>query len=296
MEELKKIIFFLCVCPLFLMITAISSYSQINEKKVDLKISGGLSYLTVGDWNTSNQGWLNSGKDLSDFTGGSISGEYKTLHWGLEVAGDFLFDLSSQLAASLGIGYIWINEGRDSSKIMATNDSITSINTHETKISAVPLTAGIHYFMPVSSEAKVSLSAGVGYYFAKFFDDYRLEDDTGYWFTRNPDTKSNGLGFHGGIGFEYSISQNLAIVVEGYGRYAKIGGFEGTEFVANSQNWSDSREGILYYYEVDRETGWYPVVQLGETAPSGDNVRDVREAKVDFSGFTVRIGLKFKLF
>jgi hypothetical protein len=277
------------------MITVHSVYSQTNEKKVGLKISSGPSYLTIGDKNTSNQGWLDSGRDLSDLTGGSISGEYKTLHWGWEFAGDLMFELSSQFAASLGIEYIWINEGRDSSNITVISDGITTMNTHDTKISAVPLTAGIHYFFPVSSMAKVSLNAGVGYYFAKYVNDYRLENDVGYWFTRSPDTKGNGLGIQGGIGLEYSISENVAIVLEGFGRYAKISGFEGTESVANSTGWSDSREGTLYYYEVDRGTGWYPVVQLWETAPSGENVRAVREAEVDFSGFTVKIGLKFKL-
>lgn len=296
MKDARKSTLFLSLCSIILIMTAISAYPDTAKKNLDLKLSGGLSYLTVGDWNLSSQGWNDSGRDLRKLTGDKMSGEYQMLHWGSEIAGDLVFNLSSRFAASIGIGYIWINEGGDSSYIKVTNDGITTTHTHDTKISAVPVTAGILYFLPLSSKAKVSLGAGAGYYFAKLTDGYRLEDDTGYWFTRSPDTKSCGLGFHGSIGLEYSVSQSVAILIEGYGRYAKISGFEGTENVANSLNWSDSSKGTLYYYEVDRGTGWYPVVILKETVPSGSNVRDVREAKVDFSGFTIRIGLKIRLY
>jgi hypothetical protein len=59
---------------------------------------------------------------------------------------------------------------------------------------------------------------------------------------------------------------------------------------------SVSTDGTLYQYQADRGYGWYPVVMMSKTNPSGENVRNEREAEVDFSGFTLRFGLKIKLF
>jgi hypothetical protein len=196
----------------------------------------------------------------------------------------------------IGSGYIWISEGVDSSLIKETTGSVTTTHTHDTEISAIPLTASIYYFLPVSSKTKVSLSVGTGYYFTKLIDQYRLENDMGYWFTRSPNASSSGLGFHGGLGLELSVSRGVAIILEGFGRHAKIKGFEGTEDVADSADLSVSTKGTLYQYQADRGYGWYPVVMLSGAAPSGDNVRNGREAEVDFSGFTMRIGLKIKLY
>jgi hypothetical protein len=59
---------------------------------------------------------------------------------------------------------------------------------------------------------------------------------------------------------------------------------------------SDSRKGGLYYYELDTPYGWLPYIEISSGVPGGANKRNVRKATVDFSGFTVRIGVKIRLF
>jgi hypothetical protein len=86
-------------------------------------------------------------------------------------------------------------------------------------------------------------------------------------------------------------------VIEGYGRYAKIRGFEGTSKQYDSNNWSDSTEGKYYYFERFISTQeWLPLTSFDTEPPGGEDIRNVRDFEIDFSGFTIRVGLKIKLF
>ena len=95
------------------------------------------------------------------------------------------------------------------------------------------------------------------------------------------------MGFHGGVGLEIMLSNNIAFLLEGTGRYAKIKPFEGTEkYVELGAD--DTTEGILFYLEgVD-----YPVLFIRPEKPRG--YREAREAEVDFSGFGIVAGLKLR--
>ena len=156
---------------------------------------------------------------------------------------------------------------------------------------------GICYFLPVSSKSRISLIAGADYYFSSFSSSGYRENDTPYWINSDSTGSGGDVGFHGGIGLEYSISNNIAIVIGGFGRYAKISGFEGTRDQNDSNGWSDSTEGKHYYFEQVVSTGeWISLTSFGTVPPSGENVRNVRDFEIDFSGFTVRVGLKITLF
>jgi hypothetical protein len=96
------------------------------------------------------------------------------------------------------------------------------------------------------------------------------------------------------VGFELNLVSHIVFVLEGQGRYAKIGGFKGDkENKIHSPPMESSVKGKLYYFEWFPWTyKWYPMIDLSDEEPSGDKIRSVREAKVDFSGFTFRAGIK----
>ncbi|MFC2166035.1 hypothetical protein ACFLT2_13695, partial [Acidobacteriota bacterium] len=173
----------------------------------------------------------------------------------------------------------------------------TGSSTTNLKAKAIPVSVGVYYFLPVSSKSRFSLGAGVDYYFTSFCRDARRENTSPYWIETNFTGSGDNFGFHGGIGFEYSVSKNIAIIIEGFGRYAKISGFEGTRTRADSNNISDSFEGK--YYALERfvwSSEWLTRAAINSEPPSGADVRNVRDNEIDFSGFTIRIGLKIRLF
>jgi hypothetical protein len=139
----------------------------------------------------------------------------------------------------------------------------------------------------------VVFNVGGGLYFAKYSYNFRIEANGG-WAELNQETNASGLGFHGGIGLEFNLAPNIAFVIEGQGRYAKFGGFEGTCESSGDIEDSGKFEGTLYYYEWREEGKIYPTVFVSSQRPPGSVFSNVREAKVDFSGFTLMAGIKIK--
>ncbi|UCE43162.1 MAG: outer membrane beta-barrel protein [Candidatus Aminicenantes bacterium] len=206
-----------------------------------------------------------------------------------------LFNLSSRFALSGGVGYI---TGKYSAMRTGKNQEglTTARSGINQKAKAVPVTLGIYYYLPVSSKSRVYINAGAGYYFARFSSSSYRENDTPY----KMDTDTTGSGgdvcFHGGSGFEYHLAENVAIVIEGFGRYAKISGFKGTRNQSDSNNWSDSLDATHYHYAQYAWTEeWLPRTGFGTEPPSGENIRNVRDYETDFTGYTLKLGLKIKL-
>jgi hypothetical protein len=262
---------------LFFMMFSIIDYADAtSEKKFELKISGGISYLAGTDFDPN------------------AASEKNSLDWGKEISGEILFHLS-RIALCGGVGYI--NGKSSSESVTSEGGAVTATSTSNLDAKAIPLTLGIYYFLPVSSKSQIFLHAGAGYYFVSFERDSRRENDTPYWIEVDLKGNDGDFGFHGGIGFEYAISENIIFVIEGAGRYAKIKGYEGTRNRNDSNGWSDSTTGEFYTLErFLGEQGWQKRTNVFTEKPSGDDVRNVRTPLIDFSGFTVRIGIKLRLF
>ncbi len=269
--------------------------STTSEKKFELKISGGIGYLSGTDYEEVSDGWNHLNRISTEAAGGIFTSEHNSFDWGLEMEGEIVFNLSPRFAISGGLGYI--TEEYSNKRMSSFEGVTTGSSAIDFKAKAVPVTIGIRYFLPISSKSQFSLNAGVGYYFASFSSSSYRENNTPY----RQDTDSNGsggdFGFHGGIGFEYSVSKNVAIIIEGFGRYATISGFDGTRNQSDTNNVSSSVEGkYLTHERLVWTNEWLTRVSIGSEPPSGDDVRDVRDYEIDFSGFTIRIGLKIKLF
>ncbi len=288
-RDIKIFIF----CLLFFVVVAVKVYPEGKKAKIDFKISGGLSYLQLGDWNAHLTGWNDSRRKDVEAEGGKVISENQPLHWSLEMEGEFIYSLSSRFAVGLGTGYI---HGKVDDSAETLTDSITVLNFNNFKVSAIPLKTKAYYVLNVSPKARISLGGGVGYYFARLNQHYRREPGTGYWIETDMTGKCSGFGAEGSISFEYAVKSSLSVFIEGLGRYARISGVTGTRERHDSNNWSDSIEGSYYALDRERSGEWYPVVNIATEAPSEEGTRNVRDAILDFSGFTIRAGLKIRLF
>jgi hypothetical protein len=117
----------------------------------------------------------------------------------------------------------------------------------------------------------------------------------GYAQTWDAVTKATALGFYGGLGFELGISKEVSLLIEAQTRRAKISGFSGTS--KEKFNQSEYEESFdLYYYEFYSSylENSYKFLNF-PNAERGFNLRALRDAIIDLSGFSLNAGIKIHL-
>jgi len=255
-----------------------------------LKLSGGMNYLSMADPNANLQGWTDFFTDIADpipFV--SMTGGFGSIHWGMNFEGDIIILFNNSFGIAFGAGFIQGKHGTDDSVDFTSIFGDETI-TDEMTVSAIPLRFGLYVFLPMTPGAKVFLNAGGGYYLAKWTSAWR-DEWNGNWETMNQEATAGGIGFHGGLGVIVDLTQNIALTIEGQGRYAKITGFEGTINIEDDTGWTFSDAGPLWYLEFQGPSNWYPQMRIDDTEPSVMGVRNVREAALDFTGFAAKIGV-----
>ncbi len=261
-----------------------------SNLRLSLNLYGGLNYLSGSDLNTGLQG-------LNDFEAKTywffgltrIGGEYKPVHLGASFGGDLIIQFTPALGVGVGAGYL-----QGSSQSALTFSPVNAVVDTTAKLSAIPLRVSVFYTLPLGSGFEVRLQAGLDYYLAKM--SYDLNSHAAGTGTRyQAEADGGGLGFHGGLGLEFDLSPGVSLFFEGQGRYANLGGFDGTFSVTNWLGWHASDTGKLYYFVLNTGVlGAYPVIAALGTMPGGPAVSQAREAKIDFSGFSALAGLLFR--
>jgi len=275
---------------LFLLALALMVPASANAQGVALKLFGGYDYLNGGDVNDGLKGAVDLYKAIIPMGGYTASGDYKSFHNAWDVGGDLIIYLTPVVGIGLGAGYIQ-TLGSASDVSFAKPATPTLTMSLDPKVTAIPLRASLYVSIPMGSAVHLSLHAGAAYYFAKMQFVWRLAQSSD-WEQMQFKTDGNGFGFHGGLGLEINLASNLALVLEGTGRIANIGGFSGTGIFTSSGGSSITTTGKLYYYKYNYGMlGILPEIDIRDTVPSGVPYSDVREAKLDLSGFAARAGL-----
>lgn len=250
---------------------------------LELKLMGGLNYFLNGDVNQGTRGWCDLHSEFLTDWGFSQTGEINPIQRDLGFGGDLIINFSRWLGIGLGAEYI---QGTETSERIFTN-SVEATMSSEPKMRAIPIKVSLFLTQRLSNNVNLCLHGGAGYYLAEFTYDWNLGipgdmDELHY------DTSANSLGYHGGIGLEFYFNPNVAFVIEGQGRYAKIQGFEGTAMGVEGSS-EEEWEGTLYYVEGTE----YPSLLIREDEPTG--YRLAREAIIDFSGLFLKAGIKIRL-
>lgn len=279
---MKKIFVFSIALGLALALVQAPAEAQTS---FGFKLTGGLAYVNGGDVNTGLQGWSDIWDAIFGGSGYSISGGYAPFHLGMDFGGEFLVNFSPSFGLGLGAGYI------QSSKSSALNISDIGVNVDEMwapKVGAIPLTLTAYYTLPTAGKVKFILNAGAGYYLGTYKDTQHVVffGDIDQTF----DTTASGLGFHGGFGIEVPFSPMISFLFEARGRYASLGSFKGTVKIGSTSPLT----GDMWYSEIDAlGYGYYPVITIEDSEPSGSDVRSVRMAKLGLSGFSAVLGFVF---
>jgi len=257
-----------------------------------LRLYGGLSYLTGGDVNDGVGGIFQAYTDQGSAYGYSTSGAFNAAHLGMGFGGDFIFQITPNIGIGIGAGYL--RASKDSTMTLsAMGNTITFTGTPQ--FNAVPLKLGLFFSFPMSPSLNFNFNIGAGYYMAKMTSMIHFVEGADIEELDN-DAKANGLGFQGGIGFDYRVGSNVSFFVEAQGQVANFGGFSGTATESASGSSPYTESGKLYYYDNQFfGSALYPFIMVRATPPTGSWVSNVREANVNFTGGQVVVGILFKI-
>ncbi|MCX6558201.1 MAG: hypothetical protein NTW95_12365 [Candidatus Aminicenantes bacterium] len=257
---------------------------KMEASAFKFRIFGGGIYLQGGDLNSGLQGWTDYWKAYRNLQGYTQqTGSFNPVHFGLNVGGDVILQLSPHWGLGVGTEYIMATK----SSVFAFQSLTKQINWNILgKVQAVPAKLSVFYFMPVKDSLTIVIHAGAGYYSAKTRLESLTDVDPNMEYII--DASAQGTGFHGGLGLELKLSTGVHFFIEGVGRYASLSGFKGKTSITGDGSW----DGKLYYWEATKSfIDNYGYIDLLVSPPTVPSVNFVREAKIDFSGLSLRAGI-----
>jgi hypothetical protein len=280
--------------------------------RFSLKVTAGLgSRIPIGDVNDV----LKSFNDNEVFTAlreansDRIAGGLKPLddrisHWEAELR----FDLSPKIGFGIATSAP-IHKQKESSvtyiiRGWAGDQIMTWTFKPEIRVS-YPIKLSLYYTLPLMRHLNISVGGGVGLYSAKISQFRRYDaiyplGDVG-WVVSSEVVKNNfGLGFHGNIVLEYRLFERLALVTEFQARYAKISSFKGSLTATNEAGDSYEEAGTYYYFTEENIAfgARHATLEVADRPPevSYRFIQGVREAVLNVSAYSLRIGIRVRVF
>ena len=247
--------------------------------------------MSGGDLNAGLEGNSNMYLDLARLFLYDVSGGFKPAKLGLEFGGDFIFQITPTFG--IGIGSKFIQASKKSTMVFTSIYETVKQST-KPQYNATSMNMGLFFTMPVSRTFKMVVNGGAGYYLARANSLWNL-DTGGISLELSTDVKAHGFGITGGISFEFKTGRLISFFVECSGRYAKIGKFNGTG-TEKSDGYSKTISGKLYYFETQNWSNdrYYPdIFVFDPLAPpiNPPSLSNMREAKIDYSGVSINLGL-----
>lgn len=249
-------------------------------------ISAGGNYAVGGDLNKGAQG-------LADYLGAQLPADADAVitpaHFSFIFGGEAAIPISSWLQIAVGADYY---SSSKNSLIGYVLDAAAPTFAAKPRFQAIPISFALKIYPSESFYLKLGIAffiANCGYY-------YRYENDL-YWKEWKGDANVAALGFCGGLGYDWAVSGNISLIFEALGLYAPLTGFRGTGTVQDSTMQDPlSEDGKLYAYDaLVKAKSTFPLLLIRGQRPTDAYVGNVREATIDFSGMSLRLGVKIKL-
>jgi hypothetical protein len=246
-------------------------------------LAGG-NFVAVGDLNAGARGLAGYYGAVRGTPGkGGVAGLHLTYILGAEVSYSLMPDLYLSVEADHFAGE------RTSRVDFAPGDVPDALVT-KPRIQATPFKLGIAYYLLPYLYVKGTLQ----YFFVEANYFYRFEKGT-FWQEWQGNAKAHGPGTGAAIGCEWELYPGFFLAGEADFRFAKIGGFKGKDISVNSDKEFYTEQGTLYYFQASGGSEEdFPLVFIRSDMPTEAGVNSPREAKVNFSGMSLKAGIRFR--
>jgi len=266
--------------------------SALRGLDIQLRLSSGLWRMDLGEVNSALLGWRDGLKQTWDLdpTQQFVSGDVIPLRLSIDFEAELVFSFSRWFKVGLSTGYAYGSFNEEATLLTFEQAAVLYERARPTKVSAYPFLASGYFNVPLGKKFNVYLRAGVGALLARYVsrEAQKKVTDERFSYTSYDNAKATGLTYLGGLGLSYSFDESLGFFLEAAGRSARVDGFSGENRL--------EEKGVLYSYEeyLSKAGFWQPKMHVLPEPPSSDIVRNLREATVAFSGYSVKIGLLLK--
>jgi hypothetical protein len=283
MVHIKKI-GILTLCILF------SLAQSAQGVELGLKIAGGLSFLNPSDVNRILQDRVEwQMRDIAAHENWTfLSAKEPQIKRGVEFEGELVFSLGSRFALSLGTGFIYSDLKSTGTEVRVQKPLGETILVQPHTLSALPIMMFGYARFPFSRMLSVYVKGGAGFLWAKYVERYgtkRVENKK-FNYLRDESSSAQSPAYVGGMGFFLETEPGIRFFLEGTYRWAKVSDFEGKT--------NKDVMGPLYYYEEYDFGFWQAKMRVHDQEPSGENIRSVKKAEVDFSGLSIKLGIMIR--
>jgi opacity protein-like surface antigen len=257
-----------------------------------MRLSSGLWQMKLGEINDALTGWSEGLKRESDSDPNAqfISGEVDRLRLGMEFEAELMMSFSRWLKLGLSFGYAYASVNEEQTLLTVEEAGTLEERARPTKVSAYPLLVSGYFNLPLGKKMGAYLRAGVGAVQARYVSREAQREVGGkkFLYPVYDNAKAGGLTYLGGVGLSYSFDRSLGFFAEAEARFARVNGLTGENKL--------EEKGTLYSYEqyLPQSGYWQPTMHVLPEAPGGAEVRNIRETVVDFSGYSIKIGLLLK--
>lgn len=260
--------------------------------ELQMRLSSGLWRMKLDEVNSALAGWATVVKRSADLDPAAkfISGEAGRLRLGVDFEAELILSFSRWIKLGLSAGYEHVSLDEKATLLTVEQSSVLYERACPTKVSAYPFLVSGYFNIPLGRKFGVYLRAGVGAIQAKYISREALKKatDTSFTYPSYDNAGARRLTYLGGLGLSYSFDPMLGFFIEGDGRFARVSGLTGESLL--------TPKGTLYAYDeyVPQARFSRPTMHVRQQAPSAWNIRNVHEAMVDLSGYSVKMGLVLK--
>jgi len=255
-----------------------------------LRLYGGMNYLQGGQLNDGIAGFVQRYEHSAESAGNPYETVSDPLHFCSEAGADLMIHLGQRFGLSLGAAWL---RGKQQSGVDITWPLYVFTVDFNREVEAIPVTLGFFYHLPLGKRFNLAFEAGGGYTFARLYTE-QLGTALLEFANQYSEGRSGDLNLYARLGLEAKVSRRVFVFIETLGRYAKIAGFEGSAEMAVSGEPAFTFDGAFYFFDFNHEGRVYHILDFGESAWDNPEVSNARLAEIDFSGVSVRGGLRIR--
>lgn len=273
--------------------------SQMQQEKFSLRIAVEYGSAGFGDLDRAEEGHNARLSDLANLWGFEKAGNLALPHLGINLDGEIVLPIVPRLSLSLGLGRISRTGGESRVTLKQVATGAETLISWTTSAAAIPLTLNAYYRIPISPRLSGFLKAGLGCYFASLkLTSYRKSALLGVetWSRTISQERDYALGYQVVLGMEAGLSSFLSFFTGAGWRSANFKNWNVQYDYSSTALTDDTRTASCWAVEeLNRDTGkYYPGFLFSDQEPTSTSYRNVRKAEIDFSGWSLQVGLRFR--